>query len=45
MIFYYNFQFICLFGNYSQTIGPRGLKFYKFDVGHPGVVIRKFGED
>ena len=37
--------FICLFGNYSQTIGPEGLKFSGFDGGHPGDIIRKFGDD
>ena len=26
-------------------IGPNRLKFSGFDEGHPGVAIRKFGED
>ena len=26
-------------------IGPKGLKFSKFDVSHRGVGMRKFGED
>ena len=50
---YYNSQFACLFvclfvclsGNYSQIIGPKGLKFSGFDGGHPGGIIKKFGED
>ena len=37
--------FVCLFGNYSQTIKPKGLHFSWFDEGHPEDVIRKFGED
>ena len=37
--------FVCLFGNSSQTIGPKGLKFSGFDGGQPGVFIRTFGED
>ena len=26
-------------------IGPEGLKYTGFNEGHPGVVIRKFGEE
>ena len=33
--------FICLFGNSSQTIGPKGFKFSGFDGGHPKVVVWK----
>ena len=33
---------ISLFDNSSQMIGCEVLE---FDEGHPGVVIRKFGED
>ena len=42
---YYNSQFVCLLGNYSQAIGPKGLNLSGFDGSHPGVVIRKFGKD
>ena len=34
-----------LFANSSRMIGPKGLKFLGFDGSHPGVVIRKFGEE
>ena len=34
-----------LFAKSSQMIGPKWLKFSGFDGSHPGVVIRKFGED
>ena len=36
---------IGLFANSYQTIGPKGLKYTGFNEGHPGVVLRKFGED
>ena len=34
-----------LFGNYSQVIGPKVLKFSGFPGVNPGEIIRKFGED
>ena len=38
--------FVCLSGNSSHTIVPKGLNFSGFEGGgHLGVVIRKFGED
>ena len=33
-----------LFGKHSQTIGSEGLKCSRFDEGHLGVVLTKFGE-
>ena len=34
-----------VFANYSQPIGPKGLKYTRFNEGHPWVVIREFGVD
>ena len=42
---FFVYLFVCLFGNYSQTIGPKGLKFSGFDRGYPGDGKRKFSED
>ena len=36
---------LCLSGDSSQTIGPKGLTFLGFDGGHFGVAIGKFDED
>ena len=37
--------FICFLGNSSHMIGPKGAQISGFDGGHPGDIIRKFGED
>ena len=34
-----------MFTDFFQTIEPKGLKYTGFNEGHPGLVIRKFGED
>ena len=36
---------IGLFDNSSQMIVLKGLRFSRFDGGHPGVVIKRYGED
>ena len=36
--------FVCLYTNSFQMIGPKGLKFLRFDVGYHEVIIRKFSE-
>ena len=39
------FQFICLFGNYFQTIGPNRLKFQDLIGATLGGIMMKFSED